>query len=75
MTAGQDNAAMIDLLRRGQRWKILGRESSTLDQRASAGGTPIRDRLFGEDGAAVAADAFHTYKITGSSRNIAAAKL
>jgi hypothetical protein len=65
MTAGQDNAAMIDHLRWGQRWKILGRESSPFDQRATAGGTPVGHSLFVEDCVAVAADAFHTSKITG----------
>jgi len=75
MSAGQNDAAMIDLLRWGQHWKILDRESSPFDQRATAGRTPVGHSLFVEDCVAVAADAFHPFKITGSGHNIPAAKL
>jgi hypothetical protein len=72
VTAGQDDAAMINFLRRGQR---LAGESGPLDQRATAGRTPVCHGLFGEHGAALSANAFHTSKITGSGRNLSAAKL
>jgi hypothetical protein len=64
MTAGQDDAAMINHLRWGQCWRDLGRESSPFAQRATAGGTPICHRLFGEYRVALVANTFHTFKIT-----------
>jgi hypothetical protein len=64
MTAGQDDAAMIDLLRRGHCVRRSGLNFGAFDQRASAGGTPVRHRLFGEYRAALVANTFHTFKIT-----------
>jgi hypothetical protein len=60
MTAGQDDAAMIDLLRWGHCVRRSGWKFGSLDERTAAGRTPIRDGLFGEHGAAVATDSFHS---------------
>jgi hypothetical protein len=44
MTAGQDDAAMINLC--GHCVRQSGLKFSAFNKRASAGGTPIRHRLF-----------------------------
>ena len=67
MTPGQNDAAMIHL-RWGQRWMILAGESGSLNQCPAAGRTPIRHGLFAEHRPALAANPFHTSKITGFSR-------
>src|ERR1035441_8356463 len=68
MTAGQEQAAMIALLARGHCLRRIGLNFGAFAQRATAGGTPVGHSLFVEDCVAVAADAFHTFKITGSGR-------
>jgi hypothetical protein len=44
-----------------------GWQLSLLDERATAGRAPIRNRFFGEHRAAMAADSFHSFKSNGSS--------
>jgi hypothetical protein len=65
MTPGQHDAAMIHL-RWGQRWMILDGKSDTLDQRPSAGRTPIRHGFLSEHRPALAANPFHAFKIIES---------
>jgi hypothetical protein len=71
VTAGKNDAAMIDLLRRRHfvRWSRL--KFGSLEQSAATGRTPVGDGLLSEQGAAVAADAFHAIKITGSAPSAA----
>jgi len=71
VTPGQHDAAMIHL-RWGQRWMILYGKSGSLDQRPAAGRTPIRHGLFAEHRPALAANPFHTFKITGLSHTVSA---
>ncbi len=46
--------------------KILAGERGTLDERSAASRAPIRYSSFAEHGAALAANPFHAFKITGS---------
>src|ERR1035438_2235599 len=63
--AGQDDAAMIDL-GRWPTWLDEGRRAFPLNQRTAAGWAPVHDSLEAQHGVAVAANAFHNLKITGS---------
>ena len=65
MTPGQNDAAMIDL-RRGHCERRIGWECCAFHQRAAAGRAPVRYRLFRQHGAAMAANPFHSFQITGS---------
>jgi len=74
MTPGQHDAAMIDLGHR--RTGLIGnRQAGPFDQRSAAGRTPIRHSLFAEHCTALAANPFHSFKITGFSRFFAQATL
>ena len=65
MTARQNDAAMIDLLRRGRTLGVFNGQAGTLDQCPAASRAPVGGGLFGEHGVAMAANAFHTQKLTG----------
>jgi hypothetical protein len=67
MTPGQHDAAMIDHLRRRQLLNRFIGEREPFDQRPAASRAPIRLGLFVEHGPTLAANPFHTYKITGFS--------
>ena len=67
MTPGQHDAAMIDL-GRGRAELIGSRQAGSLHQRPAACRTPIRLSFFGKHCPALAANAFHAFKITGSAR-------
>lgn len=68
VTAGQKNAAMIDHLRWNRfLWSLIG-EWGPLDNRSAAGRAPIRKVAFFQHGMALAANSFHSSKITGSGR-------
>jgi hypothetical protein len=74
VTPRKQDAAMIHLSRR--RSRLIGsRQSGPLDQRPSAGRTPIRHGLHTEHRPALAANPFHSFKITGFSRFFAQATL
>jgi hypothetical protein len=62
MAAGQDDAAMIDHLWWDGISGILFRQAGALNQRATAGGTPVRLGLDGGYGLAVAASSLHNLK-------------
>jgi len=65
VTPGQHNAAMIHF----GRWSagpLEGRRAGLLKQRSAARGAPVGHALQTQYGVAVAANAFHTIKITGS---------
>jgi len=63
MTTGQEDAAMIHL-RRGCTLLVESRNGLPLDQRPAAGRTPVGNGLKTQHGVAVAAYAFHVFKIT-----------
>jgi hypothetical protein len=48
----------------GQCMRRSGLKFGAFDQRATAGGTPVGHRLFGEYRVALVANTFHTFKIT-----------
>jgi len=65
VASGQHDAAMIDHLLWGRRGNLFAGEGGSLDQRSATGWAPIGNRLFGEQGAAMAADSLHILKLTG----------
>ncbi len=64
VTSRQNDAAMIHFKLR-VRHRV--RQFGPLDERTAAGWAPVRFGLFGQNGATLAADAFHDHQITGRS--------
>jgi hypothetical protein len=63
MTAGQDDAAMVNF-RGGAGGLTEGVKAGSLDQRAAAGWAPVCLGFLGKYGPALAANSFHTQKLT-----------
>ena len=70
MAPGQYDATVIDHLRLGHCVRRSRLEFGSLNNSPAAGRTPIRDGLFAEHGVALAANPFHSFKITGSGGQI-----
>jgi len=70
MAPGQYDATVIDHLRLGHCVRRSRLEFGSLNNSPAAGRTPIRDGFFAEHGVALAANPFHSFKITGSGGRI-----
>ena len=68
VTARQQDAAMIDLRRRGG-GVDRGRSAGEVDDGSATGGAPVGFDLGGNDGVAMAADAFHVSTILYSGHS------